>query len=312
MAIPTYQQLMLPMLRIVAQSEISLPDLVRKLSTEFNLSPEEAATLNQSGQAVIYNRTGWAKTEMVKAGLLTQPERGVIRITDRGLQLLASPPPQITRPFLMERFPEFRAFIEASQRRSSAAGPAQPDLAEAALADTAATPDDQLDAAFKSINAALESELLIRVRRVDPSRFEQIVVDLLIAMGFGGGDPEMGKRLGRTGDGGIDGVIQEDALGLDAVYVQAKRYAEDNTIGAPRIREFYGSLEDRRATKGVFVTTSSYSGEAKAFAERATKRIVLIDGVELARLLLRHNVGVQKVREITIKKLDLDYLENAE
>lgn len=175
---------------------------------------------------------------------------------------------------------------------------------------TAVTPDEQIDAAAKQLNSALEADILARVRTVDPALFEQIVIDLLIAMGFGGGDPEIGARVGRSGDGGIDGVIQEDALGLDAVYIQAKRYKDGNSIGSPQLHSFIGSLVGHRATKGVFVTTSSFTRDAREYVNTVHHRVVLIDGAELARHLVRHGVGVREDRTIVIKKLDEDYFSD--
>lgn len=312
MTIPTYQDLMLPLLRLVGQGEITRQDAVQRLAEKFQLTPEETARRLRSGQTVIYNRTGWAKTELLKAGLVQQPRRGVFEITDRGRALLANPPTAITRAFLMEHYPEFRSYIEASQQRyqatteETAAG--VPDSIDTET--TEATPDEQIDIAAKTLTAALEVELLERIRTVHPTQFEQIVVDLLIAMGFGGGDPEMGQRLGRSGDGGIDGVIQEDALGLDAVYLQAKRNQDGNTIGAPVLQAFVGSLVGNRANKGVFVTSSRFSPAAKEYVRTIQHRVVLIDGEELARLLARHGVGVREDRQIIIKKLDEDYFSD--
>ncbi|WP_409560320.1 restriction endonuclease [Hyphomicrobium sp. MC8b] len=312
MAIPEYQRLMLPLLQMAQDgNDIALQDAVQKLADEFHLTPEETAQRLPSGQTFIYNRTGWAKTELVKAGLIDQPRRGLFRITARGKELLSNPPPAITRAYLVERYPEFRAYIEASQRREAPAEEAVTNTpADLAAEPVGATPEELIDAAEKTLTAALEADLLDRIRAVHPTQFEQIVVDLLIAMGFGGGDPEMGQRLGRSGDGGIDGVIQEDALGLDAVYVQAKRYQDGNTIGAPTLQGFVGSLVGNRANKGVFVTSSKFSAQAKAYVSTIQHRVVLIDGEEFARLLVRHGVGVRVDRKVEIKKLDENYFDD--
>jgi restriction system protein len=308
MAIPGYQALMLPLLRMAGGSEVALQDAVQRLIEEFQLSPEEASQRLSSGQLVIYNRTGWAKTELVKAGLIEQPRRGLFRITERGRELLANPPAALNRALLIERYPEFRAYIEASQQRQRAAAETIEGTPADAVADPAeSTPDEVIDTAAETLTAALQAELLARIRTVHPTQFEQIVVDLLIAMGFGGGDPEMGQRLGRSGDGGIDGVIQEDALGLDAVYIQAKRHQDGSTIGAPALQGFVGSLVGNRATKGVFVTSSRFSLAANEYVRTIQHRVVLIDGEELARLLVRHGVGVREDRRVIIKKLDEDY-----
>jgi restriction system protein len=305
--IPTYQMLLLPLLRVAEQGEVPFREPVPRIVEELQLTPEEASQRLRSGQSVIYNRAGWAKTELVKAGLL-EPVHGLLHITDQGRQLLANPPTALTRKYLLEHYPEFRAYVEAAQQRPAAAEEpaARPTTDFAADADEA-TPDEQIDLAAKTLTATLEADILERVRTVHPTQFEQIVVDLLIAMGFGGGDPEMGQRLGRSGDGGIDGVIQEDALGLDAVYLQAKRYQDGSTIGAPVLQAFVGSLVGNRANKGVFVTSSRFSPAATQYVRTIQHRVVLIDGEELARLLVRYGVGVREDRRIVIKKLDEDY-----
>ena len=308
MPIPTYQELMLPLLRLLGRGEISRQDAVQRLTEEFALTPEEASQRLPGGQTVIYNRTGWAKTELVKAGLAQQPQRGMFAITDRGRTLLADPPAAITRAYLVKHYPEFRAYIEASQQRQAATREEVAGVPVDLAADPiGATPDEQIDTAAKTLMLALEEDLLERIRTVHPSDFEQIVVDLLIAMNFGGGAPEMGQRLGRSGDGGIDGVIHEDALGLDAVYIQAKRYQDGNTVGAPVLQAFVGSLVGNRANKGVFVTSSRFSAAAKEYVRTIQHRVVLIDGEELARLLVRHGVGVREHRRIIIQKIDEDY-----
>lgn len=308
MAIPGYQTLMLPLLQFAKNGEVTLQDAVQNLIEQFQLAPDEAGQRLPSGQTVIYNRTGWAKTELVKAGLIEQPRRGSFRITERGRALLANPPAAISRAYLVENYPEFRAYIEASQQRQAATE--ETAAASPSELSTGATPDELIDTAAKTLTAALEADLLERIRTVHPTQFEQIVVDLLIAMGFGGGDPQMGQRLGRSGDGGIDGVIQEDALGLDAVYVQAKRYQDGNTIGAPVLQAFVGSLVGNRANKGVFVTSSKFSAQAKVYVSTIQHRVVLIDGEELTRLLVRHGVGVREDRRIVIKKLDENYFDD--
>ncbi len=307
MAIPGYQSLMLPLLELASSGEITITDAVQRLISRFKLTPEEASQRLQSGQAVIYNRTGWAKTELVKAGLIEQPKRGSFQITEKGKQLLLRKPNAITRAFLLEHYPEFREYIAASQQRRNATEIGEVVPAEVAAAAGAGTPDEQIDTAARTLTTALEADVLARIRAVSPEKFEQLVVDLLIGMGFGGGDPDMGQRLGRSGDGGIDGLIQEDALGLDAVYVQAKRYQDGSTIGAPALQGFVGSLVGNRANKGVFVTSPRFSQAAKQYVQTIQHRVVLIDGEELARLLVRHGVGAREDRRIVIKKVDEDY-----
>lgn len=306
---PTYWQLMLPMLKLAALGETTLQQAVAHLIAEFGLSAEDTAKRLPSGQAVIYNRAGWAKTELTKAGLLMQPRRGSFTITDVGRALLADNPTAITRAMLVERYPEFQAYL----RRSNDSSPTSAQQREDTTPDSdpvgqpEKTPEEQLFAAEAAIQSSREVELLARVRGITPDEFEQLVVDLLVKMGYGGGDPNMGSVRGGSGDGGIDGIIHEDNLGLDAVYVQTKRYKEGNNISPETVRGFLGSLVTNRATKGVFVTASDFTKDARNCLNNVQQRVVLIDGLGLVRLMLRHGVGVQTQRKIEIKKLDEDY-----
>jgi restriction system protein len=308
MTIPKYEQLMLPLLKRTAaiEGEVNIAMLMPDLACEFELTEDELQQrLPSGGQTCFANRCHWAKFYLSRAGLLETARRGYFKITETGRTTLASTPAVLRDRKSLMQIPQFaKWWHETPESKSSGeiAGPAE----ESTDAD-ATTPDERIDIAAKLLAAALEADLLARVRTVAPPKFEQIVVDLLIAMGFGGGDPEMGQRLGKTGDGGIDGVIQEDALGLDAVYVQAKRYKDGNNIAASTIREFVGSLVGNRATKGVFVTASKFTPDAREFARNVQHRIVLIDGEELTRLLVRHGVAVREDRRVVIKKLDEDY-----
>jgi restriction system protein len=305
-AIPDYQSLMLPLLQIAINGEATVPMCVEQLAVQFKLSDKDRLQLVPSGgETVFRNRVHWAKTYLYKAGLLELTKRGHFRITERGRHLLASDPPQIDNATLMQ-FAEFRAFraIRRVKPASAAAEPIPaPDLA---------TPEERIEAAYSEITSELLNTLLERLRASSPQFFERAVLDLLVAMGYGGSRAEAAERVGRSGDGGIDGVINQDPLGLDVVYVQAKRYAEANTVGPSQIREFAGSLDDRRATKGVFITTSAFSGSARETAERSPKRLILIDGRELSRLLVQHGIGVRSERLVDIKRLDLDYFSEEE
>ena len=306
MAVPKYEEIMLPLLKRAAAvgGETNIPALLPDLAREFDLTDEEVQLRLPSGrQGYFANRCHWAKFYLNRAGLLEGSRRGFFRITDEGRAVLLRNPSVLNRRALLQ-IPQFATWWRENSRQEADASVPEEE-ADGDVSST--TPDEQIDGAAKVLTAALEADLLARVRSVEPARFEQIVVDLLIAMGFGGGDPEMGERLGRSGDGGIDGVIQEDALGLDAVYLQAKRYREGSNIGAATIREFVGSLVGNRATKGVFVTASRFTPEARQFASTVQHRIVLIDGEEFARLLVRYGVGVREDRRIVIKKLDEDY-----
>jgi restriction system protein len=303
MAIPDFQTLMLPALRAAKSGEVRTRDLVGRLATEFGLSEEERAELLPSGrQPTIVNRVSWAVIYLAKAGLLSRLRRGVYCITDRGLEVLAKPPDRIDIRFLsqFEGFDEFRA-------RPSERGEDEPSL-DPTAAIAAGTPDERIEAAFSDLNAALRGELLERVQAMHPTAFEKLIVDLMLGMGYGAGGS--GKHLGRTADGGVDGVINEDVLGLDIIYLQAKRYATGNAIGVEKIREFAGVLDERGATKGVFVTTSHFAPQAHAYAQRSHKRLILIDGEELTRLLVQYSIGVRVYRTIEMKKFDTDYFED--
>ena len=307
MTLPKYEQLMLPLLRRTAaiDGEANIAMVLPDLAREFELTEEDVQQrLPSGGQTYFANRCHWAKFYLSRAGLLEAARRGYFVVTDEGRKILTDNPAAVRDRKSLMQIPQFAKWWQEapeSKADNATAGP----VAEASDVDTT-TPDERIDTAAKLLEGVLEADLIARIRTVPPSKFEQIVVDLLIAMGFGGGDPEMGQRLGRTGDGGIDGVIQEDALGLDAVYVQAKRYKDGNNVGASTIRESVGSLVGNRATKGVFVAASKFTTDTREFAKNVQHRIVLIDGEELTRLLVRHGVAVREDRRVVIKKIDED------
>jgi restriction system protein len=289
-------------LRAVADRDISAADLRGRVAAELRLTETDLAEMLPSGrQTTFANRTAWANIFLQRAGLLEKVSRGVYRITDEGRKALVEPPERIDMRFL-ERYP---AYVEWRQR--SAAGSGERVAPPVADALATRTPEEQIDASFKSLGAALEDDLLERVREMSPAFFERLIIDLLIAMGYGGGRAEMGQAIGRAGDGGIDGMIKEDALGLDSVYVQAKRYADGNTVGRSEVQSFAGSLDGVGATKGIFFGTSTFSQGARDYVGRISKRLVLIDGAELARLMVQHNVGVRTRTTYEVKKIDEDY-----
>lgn len=305
MSVPDYQTLMLPVLTISAGGEVRIGDAVDRLAEQLHLSADDRARLLPSGKQTLFgNRVHWAKTYLSKAGLLESTRRGHFRITERGRQVLTSHPPRIDNEFL-NQFAEFRQFKE----RSAEAGATEAAPATPALVSRSETPDEVMRAAHRQIEASLASDLLDRIRSAPPAFFERLIVNLLLSMGYGGSAVDAGRALGRSGDDGVDGVIDQDALGLDRVYIQAKRYAEGNNIGAGAIRDFFGSLDRHKATKGLFVTTSTFSAAARETAEFLSKRIVLIDGDQLARLMIRHNVGCRVEEVLHIKKLDEDFFE---
>ncbi|MBR5346047.1 MAG: restriction endonuclease [Deltaproteobacteria bacterium] len=295
MAIPTYEMFMLPLLRLAAQGEIKNADTYEKLADEFHLSAEEREQLLPSGrQTVIANRVGWARTYLSKAGLLERSQRGQYRITERGKAVLKEKPSHIDDHYL-KQFPEFREF----QGRPNVS-PDPPSII---------TPDEIIRAAHAELEDALGQELLDRILDKSPAFFERLVVQLLVAMGYGGSLAEAGRSLGRSGDGGVDGVIDQDALGLDRIYVQAKRYVNGNTVGSSAIRDFFGSLDRFKAAKGLFVTTSTFTDDARKTAELLSKRIVLIDGKQLVRLMIRYGVGCRVEDTLYLKKIDEDFFE---
>ena len=293
MAIPDYQTLMLPVLRVAAGGEVATRDCVEQLAREFKLTDDERAQLLPSGkQTVFANRVHWATTYMAKAGVVRRTGRGRFTATDRGLELLKQGLRRIDNSVL-DKFEEFRAFRTARPQDPSvpeergAAGP---------VIDVA-TPEERIETAYSEVDDELRTELLDRIIKSTPGFFENLVVDLLLAMGYGAG-ADAGKRIGRSGDGGIDGIINEDALGLDIVYIQAKRYGLGNAVGVDKVREFSGAMD--------------FAPGARTFAERVPKRLILIDGSELSRLLVQYRVGVRVVRTIELKKIDLDYFEERE
>lgn len=315
MPIPDYQSLMLPVLKLAEAGEIHVRDATDRLAQELALTPDERATMLPSGrQTLLSNRMHWAKTYMQKAGLVRSTRRGHFAITDRGREVLASKPARVDNDLLM-RFEGFRDFRTKSRDgtieedppgTASATSPAAGKSATA-LEMTEETPDEAIRSAVRAIEETLAKDLIDRILAASPAFFENAVVSLLLAMGYGGSREDAGRAIGRSGDGGLDGVIDEDALGLDRVYVQAKRYAPDNAVGEPEIRAFAGSLGAVKANKGVFVTTSRFTRSAEDFVVRTPNKIVLIDGDMLASLMIRYGVGVRTEQTILVKKLDEDF-----
>jgi len=299
MAIPDFQTLMLPVLRSAVEGEVRISDVVEQLAGQFRLTLDERSQLLPSGkQTTFANRVHWAKTYLTKAGLVEITRRGHYRITPTGKEVLCSPPPAITIQFLYQ-FSAFQEFRDARAARP----PASPVADNAAL-----TPDETMRRAYEEVNATLADTMLQRVRSSTPAFFERVVVTLLVAMGYGGMTSDIDTALvGKAGDGGVDGVIDQDPLGLDRVYVQAKRYGEGNAVGAREIRDFFGSLDRYKAAKGLFVTTSTFTRDARDTADMLSKRIVLIDGTQLSRLMLRHRVGCRVIETLDMLKEDEDF-----
>jgi restriction system protein len=306
MPVPDYQSLMLPVLLVSSADEIRIGDAVDRLAEQLNLTPDERTQLLPSGKQTLFgNRVHWAKTYLTKAGLLESTRRGHFRITMRGQQVVAAHPARIDNEFL-NQFTEFRQFKERSAEATAQEGMQS---VEPALVSRTETPDEIMRVAHKQVETSLGQDLLDRVRIAPPAFFERLIINLLLSMGYGGSAADAGRALGRSGDDGVDGVIDQDALGLDRVYIQAKRYAAGNNIGAGAIRDFFGSLDRHKATKGLFVTTSIFSSSAKETSEFLSKRIVLIDGEHLAKLMIRYNVGCRIEEVLHIKKVDEDFFE---
>ena len=300
MAIPDYQTLMLPTLKVGATGVVHLRDAADILSNEYHLSEEERRQILPSGKmATIRNRVGWAITYLIKAELLSHPKRGYFTITDRGKKVLSENPDKINNKFL-EQFPEFLEFKNKKKGDDEAPDSTIED-------SSSATPEERIGSAYSEITAEIKSEILEKVLDGSPEFFEKLIVNLLVAIGYGGSSTDAGEHLGKSGDGGIDGVINEDKLGLDLIYVQAKRYAPDKPIGRPDIQKFAGSLIGKGANKGVFVTTSTFSHHADEYAETVPQRIILIDGEKLTALMLEHNVGVRVHQAIELKRIDEDF-----
>lgn len=314
MPIPDYETAMLPLLRLAADDkEHRFRDAVEQLAAHFELTDVERAEMLPSGTAPLFdNRVGWARTYLKQAGLLESPKRGLFKITDRGRAVLASEPPHIDVN-LLDQFEEFRDF-RTRRREGTNSGTITPPEGAAAVINSSAqdlpsdqTPEDLLASAYRRLRRDLEIELLEQVKSASPAFFERLVIDLLVSMGYGGSRQDAGRAIGKSGDGGIDGIIKEDKLGLDVLYVQAKRW--EGTVGRPEIQKFAGALQGQRAIKGVFITTSTYSRDAIEYVDVINSKIILIDGERLAGLMVDHNVGVSTIGMYELKRLDNDYFE---
>lgn len=303
--IPDYQTLMLPVLESCANGEVVTSDVVDALANKFSLTEEEKEQLLPSGkQTTFSNRVHWAKGYLKQAGLLRYTKRGHFIITDEGKKVLATKPEKIDNKFLEQ----FEAFQEFRSRKGTQSGSSEADK-ESILSSESATPDELLRSAHKAIDDALAGEILDRVREATPEFFEELIVDLLLAMGYGGTSENAGSAIGKSGDDGVDGVIDQDPLGVDQIYIQAKRYREGNNIGSGAIRDFFGALNLKKAQKGIFFTSSSFSASATQTANDLGSRIVLIDGKRLAKLMIRYNIGCRDEEILHIKKIDEAFFE---
>lgn len=293
---------MLPLLKYVSdQQEYKLNDVVEALGVQFNLSEEEKSELLPSGQTFLFgNRVGWARTYLKKAGLLDSPKRATVAITERGVSVLAQNPVKIDAR-LLRQFPEFVEFQTPKRVENGKEGSNSTD--EIATL----TPEETLENSYQNIRKTLAQDLLSKVVSLTPAFFERLVVELLVKMGYGGSIKDAGKAIGKSGDEGIDGTIKEDKLGLDIIYIQAKKWAPGNVVGRPELHKFVGALAGQGAKKGVFITTSSFTREASEYVPRNETKIVLIDGEQLAQLMIDYSLGVTVQQTYEIKRMDNDY-----
>lgn len=302
MAIPNFQDFMLPLLEILKDGkEYNISDLYDRLAEYFKLNEEEKRILLPSGKQALYkNRIGWAKTYLLKAGLIERTKRGVVRITDRGLEALKQDPKRIDTDYLLQ-YPEFKEFLKRNKKSETGD--------KEKLEKEEYTPFETLDKAYQIIKNQLAQELIDRILQKPPSFFEKLIIDLLLAMGYGGSIDDAGTVTGKTSDEGIDGIIKEDKLGLDVIYIQAKRWGSKNLVGRPEIQKFVGALAGFGAKKGIFITTSDFTKEAREYAPKNETKIVLINGEMLANLMIDYNVGVFVDTTYEIKKIDNDYFD---
>jgi restriction system protein len=298
MSIPDFQTFLLPLLRLASDGQIHTMANAREvLASEFALTVEDRAELLPSARAKRFdNRVAWAKVHLARAGLLFSPKSGHFEITDRGREVLSKCLSRIDLKFLAQ-YPEYRAFRSQGGRTEKAENEVE----------NSETPEERVDHAFQVIRSKLTADLLDRVKSSTPAFFEQLVVELLLKMGYGGSRSEAGRAIGATGDEGIDGVISEDRLGLEAIYIQAKKW--DDTVGRPEIQKFVGALHGKRARKGVFITTGRFSAEAKDYVSRIEPRVALIDGAQLAEHMIDFGLGVTTRAVYELKRVDSDYFE---
>jgi restriction system protein len=302
MAVPKYDEMMLPVLRILGDgAEHSQRELAEQIADHFKLTPQERAErLPKVKATYLRHRLGWAGFSLRRAGLAQSPRTGTLQITDEGRTFLATNPSQL-RAADLKRFPAYAAFVERMKSEA--------EIPETKIESAHETPEERIEAAFSDLNQTLVGELLTRLSTVDPFRFERIVLDLLVAMGYGGSFKEAAAVTQKTGDEGIDGVINEDRLGLDVIYVQAKR--RKSSIGRPDIQNFVGALAGKKAAKGIFITTSEFHDNARDYAAGIHQKVILIDGQRLAELMIEHGIGVAEEHAYSVKKIDSDYFDEA-
>ena len=304
MPIPEVHSFLLPYLQALADGkELRDAEIREHIAESLRLTPGDRQEMMPRGRHLkLDSRVYQVMRHLVRAELV-RSRRGFRRLTQEGIQLLEDPPTPLDL-FYVRNLPAYQRWQDGGEAPANDEDPLPVDSAPEAA------PEDVVEHAFQRVEAELQADLLARVRQSSPSFFEHVVIDLLIAMGYGGGDAARGAVTGRSGDGGIDGAIKEDALGLDEVYVQAKKYAEGNTVGEGDVRNFVGAIDVANATKGVFVTTAGFTKPAKAYVSKSSKRIVLIDGKELARLMVQYGIGVRTRQTYRLKRMDEDYFDS--
>lgn len=299
MAIPNYQEIMLPLLKHLADQKIySISEIRELLEIDFKLTDEEKNRILPSGRETYFtNRVSWARTYLMKASLIESPEKGSIKISQLGLETLKENPKEITSKYL-EKFPTFNEFITRSRNKNK-------DIEKTSPSEEEKPPREIMESVYENLRFDLIVDLLNKTKECSPNFFENLVVDLILKIGYGGSRLDAGKAIGRTGDGGVDGIIKEDKLGLETIYIQAKRW--EGTVGRPEIQKFIGALHGQKAKKGIFITTSKFSIEAREYAKEIETKVVLIDGEELANLMIDHDIGVSKIVNYELKRIDSDY-----
>lgn len=302
--IPDYQSIMLPLLKHISDGkEHKMRDVTDSLANKFGVTEEEQKELLPSGAApIFYNRTAWAKTYLKKAGLIDSPKQGIVVISKQGLDVLKKKPNSINVKFL-KQFPEFIEFQTTKKEDELES--------ETSVDQSAQTPEELLESAYQKIRKSLASEIINKVIELSPAFFEKLVVELLVKMGYGGSIKDAGKAVGKSGDEGIDGTIKEDKLGLDVIYIQAKRWKSGNVVGRPELQKFVGALAGQGAKKGIFITTSSFTRDALDYSPKNETKIVLIDGEQLAQLMVDHNLGCTPQQIYEVKKIDYDFFGEA-
>lgn len=308
MAVPTWDEMIRPIMEASIERDVTRREAYSLVCDYFDLNDSQRQERLPSGGLRVANRAGWAITHLTKGGLISKVKRGTYRITDRGREFLKTHPGSITYQTLKDDVPEYQqAWQEAIEQKAEkrADDISEPEEAEG---DSTSTPEETIDRALSTITTSLRSELMTQLREIDPYRFEQVVLDVLSAMGYGGSRQEAAAVTGKSNDEGIDGVINEDRLGLDVIYVQAKRW--QNTVGRKEIQSFVGALAGKQAVKGVFITTSDFNRNAVEYAQMVTQKVILIDGKRLADLMIEYQIGVSAIRTITLKRLDSDYFED--